>query len=1277
MIPILYVCIMIAVAAGVLRAQQPDSLRITLPGLGKKLLCLMADRLRDPRGRSIGNVFVFHDITTRERSEKALQNASWRLETMESIINQGPVALFLWRIEPDKWPVELVSDNVERILGYSADDFLSGRVSWPGITHPDDVPRLEAEVGRYLEQGVREWSQEYRLITKAGDIRWMKDWNTVLSDSSGELTHIQAIIMDITARKRAEAELKQRASFELLVSEVSSNFVALSPDEIDAGIDRALAAIGKFTGADRAYVFQFYDSNALMDNTHEWCAEGIEPQITNLQALPSDSLPWWMAKLNRSETIHIPNVADLPPEADAEKEILQAQEIRSLLVVPMKLGERLIGFLGFDAVRDSLSWSDDDQSLLRLVGETIAHVLVRSEAERALQLHSQDLALINTVNAALNRGESLPEIIRLFSEEAKRVFDCTTANVYLVSEDREFMEILRLDLTPDQVEQIEKLIGISIPELRIPLRQGGLFQELLSREEPALLNDAEAVQEWIMEFTTATGLPETARRGVRKRVPQIQKLIGIYSLISVPLRLNSRPVGLLSIAHQEAFTAEEVKRLAGIAGQVTAAIQRARADETIRDNARQFEALYETARELAGEQDLTALLDSVVKRAAALFDTTVGGIYLYEAEPGELVMSAMTGFNVPIGIRLRLGEGMAGRVAQSREVLNIEDYRTWEGRSPQYEGTPFSSILQVPMLYAGELVGVLAVGEIAPKTRQFTEADERLLSLFAASAAGAVRSARLFEAARRRNRALAALYETSLAVSGELERGALLQRLSEQVQTVLGPDAFLLSLLDANTGEIEVKLAIEEGQEVAEWVGKRFPMDGGGLTGWIIREQKPLLVSDMEADSLPAVPKHVKRPARSWLGVPLVMGARTLGAMAVQSFSPEAFDEGHQRLMESLARQTAIALENARLFEQAKRRMERIETLRIIDQAISSSLDLNVTLNVLLNQVMDQLGADAAAVLTYQPELQTLKYFAGRGFRTTALQFTNLRLGQSHAGLAALERHPVFIADLGERETGFLRSPQFKSEGFVSYYSVPLLAKGQIMGVMEIFQRSRLHPDREWTSFARTMAGQAAIAIDNLGLFNKLQRSNVELTRAYDATIEGWARALELRDQEIEGHSRRVTKMTLRLAETLGVSQEQSSHIRRGALLHDIGKMGIPDAILQKQEPLTEEEWAIMRQHPVYSRQMLMGIEYLRPAIDIPYCHHEKWDGSGYPRGLEGERIPLAARIFAVVDVWDALTSERPYRDAWPEEEALAYIQEQAGKHFDPQVVEAFLKIIA
>jgi HD-GYP domain-containing protein (c-di-GMP phosphodiesterase class II) len=232
-----------------------------------------------------------------------------------------------------------------------------------------------------------------------------------------------------------------------------------------------------------------------------------------------------------------------------------------------------------------------------------------------------------------------------------------------------------------------------------------------------------------------------------------------------------------------------------------------------------------------------------------------------------------------------------------------------------------------------------------------------------------------------------------------------------------------------------------------------------------------------------------------------------------------------------------------------------------------------------------------------------------------------------------------------------------------------------VLGVIEFFHRSSLHPDPDWLEFLGTIAGQAAIAIDNAMMFKDLQRSNLELSLAYDATIEGLSRALDLRDQETEEHTQRVTDLTVKLALRLGISSAEIIHLRRGAVLHDIGKVAIPDRILFKPGPLADDEWKIMRRHPGIAVDLLSPVSYLKPALDIPHWHHEKWDGTGYPDRLGGEDIPFAARMFALVDVYDALTSDRPYRGAWSKEETLHHISEQAGSHFDPRLVPEFLDL--
>jgi putative nucleotidyltransferase with HDIG domain/PAS domain S-box-containing protein len=359
--------------------------------------------------------------------------------------------------------------------------------------------------------------------------------------------------------------------------------------------------------------------------------------------------------------------------------------------------------------------------------------------------------------------------------------------------------------------------------------------------------------------------------------------------------------------------------------------------------------------------------------------------------------------------------------------------------------------------------------------------------------------------------------------------------------------------------------------------------------------------------------------------------------------------------------------------ERIRRHLEHLTALVEIDRAINFSFDLNLSLTTLLTHVIVQLGVDAADVLLFSPASRMLEFIAGRGFHTKAIENARQPLGEGYAGRAAQDRITVHIPDLAKEQDKFLRKMLLAGENFVSYHGVPLIAKGQVVGVLEVFHRTRLVRDKEWLDFLKALAAQAAIAIDNVALYDNLQRSNNELFQAYDATIEGWSRALELRDNETEGHTQRVVLLTVKLARLFGLGDAELVQVRWGALLHDIGKMGIPDEILLKHDTLTEAEWVVMKKHTVFAYEMLSPIRYLRAALDIPYAHHEKWDGTGYPLGLKGEQIPLVARIFAVVDVWDALRSDRHYRTSWSVQKVRKHIRSLAGTHFDPRVVKVCL----
>jgi response regulator RpfG family c-di-GMP phosphodiesterase len=447
---------------------------------------------------------------------------------------------------------------------------------------------------------------------------------------------------------------------------------------------------------------------------------------------------------------------------------------------------------------------------------------------------------------------------------------------------------------------------------------------------------------------------------------------------------------------------------------------------------------------------------------------------------------------------------------------------------------------------------------------------------------------------------------------------------------------------------------------------------GDGLSGWVWQTRQPARVADVKKnehymDIFPGI--------RSGLYVPIMAGERAIGVISLESETVDAFSQADERLVTTLAAQVGIALENARLFEQTVTRLKNIESLRQIDRAISSNFDMKSTLAIISETAQNQLGVCAVDILLYNQHSQILSFVYGHGFRSTGVSDINLDSKISLASQVVRGRKMIQLADLKGVNADSLPS-NLVSEGFVSYIGVPLLAKSKVNGVLEVFERSEIKHDRDWYDFLEAFAHQASIAIDNSGLFENLQKLNIEIASAYDTTIKAWAQTLEIRDVTYAGHASRVMDLSVKIASAMGLSGDAISHLRHGVLLHDIGMLGIPESILLNPGSLNEEQWKMVRKHPRIAYDLLSQIPNWRQALDIPYSHHEKWDGTGYPQGLKNDVIPLGARICALADVYDTLQMERPFRSAWDKTLAKNFIRDGAGSQFDPEVVRMFFSLI-
>ncbi|RME07973.1 MAG: GAF domain-containing protein, partial [Anaerolineae bacterium] len=650
------------------------------------------------------------------------------------------------------------------------------------------------------------------------------------------------------------------------------------------------------------------------------------------------------------------------------------------------------------------------------------------------------------------------------------------------------------------------------------------------------------------------------------------------------------------------------------------------------------------------------------------------GFLLWDAQAGSLrVHPSYRG--IPDSLRatcLPVSQGVVGQVYRTGRPAIVSDVRRHENYYPATEGS--LSEICVPLKTDSEILGVLNAE--SKQVDAFSEADLRFLTIVAGETAAALLKMRYLRRVETQAKDLNALAEISTCLRRARTQDEMAAVLLEQAVRRMDAAAGVLFLLDADRRAL-VARAWHPPDEPLTPVRQSLTT---GINGHVMASGEMHFSENLAADPLLSLQgeeeRYVQRVAAN-LALPLRtsederVGVMHIGLRESRRFTPDEI-----RLLQSIAEIGGNAFQRAASTEAMQREIEKLAALRRIDEAIMSNYELPLTLETILGEVVSTTGVDAAVVWLAYPGLDTVKPAAQHGLNVRLSENHYFPLQHSPCLQVISRRDKVRLYDLRRVSLPAWMEELQRQDGLIGYLGLPLIARGQVVGVLEVYQRQPLNLNSAAVEFLEALAGQTAIAIENIRLVRRLQHANTELMMAYDATVEGWGKALELRDEETENHTRRVTELTVRLARWMGVEKDQIVHIRRGALLHDIGKLGVPDAILNKAGPLNEEEWEIMRRHPLLARDLIAPIAFLRPALDIPYSHHEKWDGSGYPQGLKGEEIPLAARIFAVVDVWDALNSDRPYRKAWPRERIVQLIREEAGRHFDPRVAEAFLAML-
>jgi len=1034
------------------------------------------------------------------------------------------------------------------------------------------------------------------------------------------------------SRKQAEDAL-QRQLRELTVLHTVS-MTAAQASSIDLLIDQVTKIIGEAVYVDDFGVALFDQANQVLRPHRSYHGESFEA----------------MATIPLSEGImgHVASTGEPYCAQDVRNDPIYLNtvpETLSELCVPIKIGEKLIGVINAES-RQLDFFSEDDERLLNTIAGTLATVIEKLHLFDAEHTRRQEAETLRQVAQVVTASLDVNEVIRLMLDQLKHLFAFDTASVLLLGESGQPDMIAKLDYAND------KLTSRVANEL---LKDSPILKQMAQDLKPLTISNVNEYPGWVW-------------------VPGAEQ---VRSFLAVPLISRQRMIGVLMVdSFIPAFFTEDGVRVAQLlAQQMAIALENARLYQDALQATERRAILHQASQEIAqASQDPEQVYAAVHRAAVQLMPAEAFVITLLDEQNQETVGAYL----VDKGGRWQAdrtpaGVGLSGQVISTGKPVITNDLMVdpIPGSVHFGEDEEVRSILAVPLRLGEKVIGMLSVQSYQPHA--YTGDDQTLLEMLAAHAAVAIENARLYAETLRRLKELEAVNHISTALRAAQTVDDMLPSLLDETLQVLGSDSGVIWLYDQAGGVLKEKVARGWFTAIHETPIK----PGDGIAGTVFKTGQVSVSKEFATDPLTRESIREQIPI-GWGGacVPIRTVRETIGVMFVSVELPRQLQPDAVHLLVTLSEMAGNAIRRADLHQQTERQLQRLASLRAVDMAINTILDLRVTLGILIDHIVSQLKVDAVSILLINPKTQTLYHAASSGFRSDAIKNTRLYIGDSLAGQAIRTRTTVHILNLSDIKL-VQRVQLLTEEGFVTYFGVPLIAKGQIKGVLEAFHRSPMEPDAEWRNFLETLAGQAAIAIDNSVLFEELQQTNLNLSLAYDATIEGWSKALDLRDQETEGHTLRVTEMTVQLADLMGIGAADLVHIRRGALLHDIGKMGVPDSILYKAGPLTEEEWVIMHRHPEFALDMLSPINYLRQALDIPYSHHERWDGSGYPRHLPGEQIPLAARIFAVVDVWDALTSDRPYRKAFTKEAATEFVQKNSGELFDPRVVETFLRMLA